>query len=70
MSKGNSTENDVLSLFFLKTLPSWAGTLSATGDTNITVALHTADPGEAGTQSTSEATYTSYARVNVIRTVA
>ena len=70
MSKGNSTENDVLSLFFLKTLPAWAGTLSATGDTNITVALHTADPGEAGTQSTSEATYTSYARVNVIRTVA
>lgn len=68
MSKGNSTENDVLSLFFLKTLPAWAGTLSGTGDTNITVALHTADPWEGGTQSTSEATYTSYARVNVIRT--
>ena len=68
MSKWNSTENDVLSLFFLKTLPAWAGTLSLTGDTNITVALHTADPWEAGTQSTSEATYTSYARVNVVRT--
>lgn len=70
MSKGNTTENDVLNLFFLKTLPAWAGTLSATGDTNITVALHTADPWEAGTQSTSEATYTSYARVNVVRTSA
>lgn len=36
--------------------------------TNIYVALHTADPGDAGTQSTSEATYTSYARVAVART--
>lgn len=32
------------------------------------VALHTADPGEAGNQSTSEATYTGYARVAVART--
>jgi len=31
------------------------------------VALHTADPGEAGTQSTSETSYTSYARVAVPR---
>ena len=30
--------------------------------------LHTADPGEAGTQVTSEITYTSYARVAVART--
>lgn len=29
--------------------------------------LHTADPGEAGTQTTSEITYTSYARVAVAR---
>jgi hypothetical protein len=29
--------------------------------------LHTADPGEAGSQSTSEITYTSYARVAVAR---
>jgi hypothetical protein len=32
------------------------------------VALHTADPGEAGDQTTSEATYTGYARVAVART--
>lgn len=70
MSKWNSTETDVLSLFFLKTLPAWAGTLSATWDTNISVALHTADPDETGTQATSEANYTSYARVNVVRTAA
>lgn len=68
MSKSNSTENDTLNLFFLKTLASWMGTLSGTGDANITIALHTGDPGEGGTQSTSEATYTSYARVNVART--
>lgn len=70
MSKSNATETDTLNIFFLKTLASWMGTLSGTGDANITVALHTADPGEAGTQSTNEATYTSYARVNVIRTAA
>lgn len=70
MSKGNTTENQLLALFFNKTIPAWLGTLSGTGDTDITVALHTADPGEAGTQSTSEATYTGYARVNVIRTAA
>lgn len=68
MSKSNATETDTLNIFFLKTLASWMGTLATTGDTNITVALHTADPGEGGTQSTNEATYTSYARVNVVRT--
>jgi hypothetical protein len=31
------------------------------------ISLHTADPGEAGSQTTSEATYTSYARVAVAR---
>lgn len=68
MSKANSTESDVLNLFFLKTLAAWMGTLATTGDANITIALHTADPGEAGSQSTNEATYASYARVNVART--
>src|SRR5574343_470919 len=70
MSKSNATETDTLNIFFLKTLASWMGTLATTGDANCTIALHTADPGEGGTQSTNEATYTSYARVNVIRTVA
>jgi hypothetical protein len=31
------------------------------------ISLHTADPGEAGDQTTNEATYTSYARVAVAR---
>lgn len=34
------------------------------------VALHTADPGEAGVQSTNEANYTGYARVGVARSAA
>lgn len=36
--------------------------------TNVYVALHTADPGDSGLQSTNEATYTGYARVAVART--
>lgn len=34
------------------------------------VALHTADPGEAGNQATSEISYTGYARVAVARSAA
>lgn len=37
---------------------------------NFYISLHTADPGAAGNQSTSEATYTSYARVAVVRSAA
>lgn len=36
--------------------------------TNIYVSLHTANPGAGGSQNTSEAGYTSYARVAVART--
>jgi hypothetical protein len=61
MSKGNTTENDVLELIFKATTLSW------NGNTNLYISLHTADPGEAGSQTTSEATYTSYARVTVSR---
>jgi hypothetical protein len=38
--------------------------------TNLYCALHTADPGVAGTQATNEITYTGYARAAVIRTSA
>ncbi len=34
------------------------------------ISLHTADPTETGTQTSSEATYTSYARVSVARSTA
>jgi hypothetical protein len=68
MSKSNTAENDIILLIFNKTLAAHLGTLSGTGNANLYVSLHTADPGEAGDQSTSEATYTSYARVAVART--
>lgn len=35
--------------------------------TNLYAALHTADPGESGTQSTNECAYTSYARAAIAR---
>lgn len=62
MSLGNTTENDVMNYIFDTAAPSWAA------NANFWVALHTADPGEAGTAVTSEASYTSYARVAVSRT--
>lgn len=62
MSKGNTTENDFMLYTFNATEFSWDA------NTNLYVALHTADPGEAGSQTTSEATYGSYARVTVART--
>lgn len=69
MSIGNTTENDILNLLFRAV--AWANiadNAATAPETNIHIALHTADPGDAGTMSTSEATYTGYARVNVPRT--
>lgn len=62
MSKSNTLENDVLLKLFNNTALSWDA------NTNLYVSLHTADPGEAGNQTTSEATYTGYGRVTVART--
>ena len=67
MSASNTFETDLLNLIFQKTLPSYLGTLSGTGDTNFYLALFTQDPTEAGTL-TNECTYGSYARVAVART--
>ena len=61
MSKGNTTENDFLEYTFKGTAISWDA------NTYLYLSLHTADPGEGGNQTTSEATYTSYARVGVVR---
>jgi hypothetical protein len=71
MSKTNTWENDLLLLMFNNTNSTLHG--DATGLRGSTVAgsyylsLHTADPGEAGDQTTSEIAYTSYARVAVAR---
>lgn len=69
MSKSNTFENDWMKLIFNATaIANIADNASASPLTNLYVSLHTADPGEAGDQTTSEATYTSYARVAVART--
>jgi len=69
MSKSNAFENDLLELIFNATaIPNLADNAASSPLTNLYVSLHTADPGESGNQSTSEATYTSYARVAVART--
>ena len=71
MSMGNAAETALLTLLF--TNIDWAnvgdaaGLLGSTADGSFYISLHTGDPGEAGSQTTSEADYTSYARVAVAR---
>jgi hypothetical protein len=71
MTMTNAAETALLNLFFLNT--DWANVGDAAGLQNSAAAgsfyisLHTADPGETGTQSTSETSYTGYARVAVAR---
>lgn len=68
MSKGNTFENDFVKLIFQATaIANIADNAASSPLTNLYVSLHTGDPGEAGDQTTSEATYTSYARVAVAR---
>ena len=69
MSKGNTYETDILALIFNATpIADLADNDATAPATTLTVALHTADPGEAGTQLTSEIAYTGYARIAVART--
>lgn len=69
MSAGNTFENDLMKLIFNATaIANIADNAASSPLTNLYVSLHTADPGESGSQTTSEATYTSYARVAVART--
>jgi len=69
MSKSNACETALLQLLFnATTFAEMAENDTTSPSANLTVALHTGDPGEAGNQSTSETTYTGYSRVNVART--
>ena len=61
MSKSNATETALLDYIFTNVAPAWDAA------TQLDIHLHTADPGEAGSQTTNETTYTSYARVAVAR---
>jgi hypothetical protein len=68
--KGNNNCIGFLQLIFLGTISTDYTTLalnSASPATNLYVSLHTASPGASGNQTTSEAAYTSYARVAVAR---
>jgi hypothetical protein len=69
MSKTNTLENALLALIFNATaIADLAENDTSSPATNLYVSLHTADPGEGGSQTTNEAAYTSYARVAVART--
>lgn len=71
MSKSNTFENALLRLIFNATPIAGLAANATSGPlTSLFVSLHTADPGEAGTQNTSEASYTDYERVAVARTAA
>ncbi len=71
MSKGNTFENELLLLLFNNTAIALIGDASGLQPSatagSLYVTLHTGDPGEAGVATTSEAAYTSYARVAVAR---
>lgn len=69
MGKSSTFSNDFLKLVFNATaIANIADNAASSPLTNLYIALHTADPGAGGSQTTSEATYTSYARVAVART--
>lgn len=68
MSKGDTFENDLLRLIFNATAIANIADNAATSPlTQLFISLHTADPGEAGSQTTNEVAYTGYARVGVNR---
>jgi hypothetical protein len=69
MAKSNAYAEDILRLLFNATEIGGVAENDTTSPlANLYVALHTADPGEAGAGNTNEVSYTSYARVAVART--
>lgn len=67
-SFSNGTQQSILALIFQGV--NWTSIADNTATSPATVlyfSLHTADPGEAGTQSTNETAYTNYVRVPVAR---
>jgi len=69
MSKSNALETGILGLIFNATAIANIADNAATSPlTNLYASFHTDDPGDAGDQTTNEATYPGYARVAVPRT--
>jgi hypothetical protein len=68
MSKGNTFEGDFLALIFHGTaIAGLAENDTSTPLTDLYASLHTGDPGEGGSQTTSETSYTGYTRIAVSR---
>lgn len=71
MSATNAFETALLNLYFTNTdhanVGDAAGLQNSASAGSFYISLHTGDPTETGTQTSSEATYTSYARVAVAR---
>lgn len=66
--KGSSYANSLLKLIFQATgIANLADNTATSPLTSLYVSLHTADPTASGNQSSSEVTYTGYARVAVAR---
>jgi len=74
MSKSNAFEQSLLELLFnnsnIANVGDATGLRGSSTAGSLYLALHTGDPGEAGSQTTSECAYTSYARQAVARSVA
>lgn len=73
MSKGNTFENEWLLHVFnnadIANIGDAGGLRGSVTAGSLYLALHTADPGEAGDQTTNEISYTGYGRQAVARTV-
>jgi hypothetical protein len=71
MSKSDAFETALLQNVFqnatIANIGDATGLRGSTTAGQLFVALHSADPGEAGTQATSEVSYTGYSRVGVAR---
>ena len=74
MSKSNAFETAYLQLVFqnsnIANIGDATGLRGSATAGQLFFSLHTADPGEVGTQATSEVSYTGYARVGVARSSA
>jgi len=75
MSASNVLETALLALLFENTnsglnIGDATGLRGSTTAGSVYISLHTADPGEAGTQTTTESAYTNYARQAVARSTA
>lgn len=69
--KGTELQRTILSYIFLSsgiTTGQTFGSAATSTTTTLWVSLHTADPGNAGNQGTSEVAYTGYARIATQRT--